>query len=109
MLTPFFCRLIALGMDFYTEVLDMSHLLEEMNERFDDRFRKLNAGLCELIEDFNLVSFVPLDVSVSFYSFAANATEIVGRWRWSDNIILKSVSSYFISGERKYVSRDSKC
>lgn len=54
----------ALGLDFYTEVLDLTHLLELMDTQYDSRFHKLNAALCELVEDFSLVSFLPLNITV---------------------------------------------
>lgn len=48
------------NLEFYTDVLDLRRL-----HAFDsnDRLRKLNAALAELIEDFSLVSFQPLDIA----------------------------------------------
>jgi GTPase SAR1 family protein len=48
------------NLEFYTDVMDLRRLHE-----FDsnDRLRKLNGAICELIEDFSLVSFQPLDIS----------------------------------------------
>lgn len=53
------------NLDFYTEVHDLSYLVDAMGgSRFSSRFRKLTAGLCEAVQDFGLVSFVPLAIQV---------------------------------------------
>lgn len=64
---------LAFSLDFYTGVMNLDYLLEQLNGDTtgqDDegspshakarRFHKLNAALCELIDDFSLVSFHPL-------------------------------------------------
>lgn len=57
------------NIDYYTEVLDLSYLMS--NQKFShDKFRpklakkykKLNQSLCEVIQDYSLVSYVPLNV-----------------------------------------------
>ncbi|KAG8227588.1 hypothetical protein J437_LFUL000688 [Ladona fulva] len=47
---------------FYTEVLDLDYLLDALNEDpfAHKRGLKLNKALVELIEGYNLVSFIPL-------------------------------------------------
>lgn len=54
---------LAFNLDFYTDVLDLNYLLEHLK---DDpafkRYKKLNAALIEIIEEYSLVSFVPLNV-----------------------------------------------
>ncbi|XP_012234516.1 GPN-loop GTPase 2 [Linepithema humile] len=55
---------LAFNIDFYTEVLDLKYLLEQLDENpFTAKYKKLNSALVSLIEDYSLVSFVPLDVS----------------------------------------------
>ena len=55
----------AFKLNFYTEVLDLSYLLSELDERVcSKRFIKLNHALTGLVEDYNLVSFYPLNVQV---------------------------------------------
>ncbi|XP_012256565.2 GPN-loop GTPase 2 [Athalia rosae] len=50
--------------EFYTEVLDLQYLLEKLNENpFTAKYKKLNTALVSLIEDYSLVSFIPLDIS----------------------------------------------
>jgi hypothetical protein len=50
-------------LDYYTQVQDLSHLLMELNENtFTRRFIGLNKALCDLVEDYGLVSFHPLAV-----------------------------------------------
>ncbi|KAL1925704.1 uncharacterized protein VTP21DRAFT_587 [Calcarisporiella thermophila] len=54
---------LAFNLDFYTEVLDLSYLLQHLNQDpFARRYADLNRALCELIEDFGLVSFYTLCV-----------------------------------------------
>ncbi|XP_056638137.1 GPN-loop GTPase 2 [Diorhabda sublineata] len=51
------------GLDFYTDVLNLDYLLELLDDGpFTKNFRKLNAALIGLIQDFSLVAFVLLDV-----------------------------------------------
>ncbi|KAF4527506.1 hypothetical protein B566_EDAN016203 [Ephemera danica] len=52
------------GLDFYTEVLDLNYLLDRLDsERGTSKLRKLNAALVGLVEDYSLVSFLPLAVN----------------------------------------------
>ncbi|KAI9596669.1 GPN-loop GTPase [Syncephalis fuscata] len=49
------------NLEFYTQVMDLSYLLQQLDESpLTSKYQKLNAALCELIEDFGLVSFHPL-------------------------------------------------
>jgi hypothetical protein len=54
------------GLDFFTEAQDLRFLAEggggEESNAFDRRFQKLTLGLCDVVEDFGLVNFIPLDV-----------------------------------------------
>lgn len=53
---------LLFGIDFYTDVLDLQYLLEALDEDpFSKRYRKLNAALVSLVEDFGLVTFMPLN------------------------------------------------
>ncbi|KRZ10451.1 GPN-loop GTPase 2, partial [Trichinella pseudospiralis] len=52
--------------EFYTEVLDLKYLTDLFqNRRFAAKYKKLSEALCEIIEDFGLVSFYPLKVEDS--------------------------------------------
>eukprot|EP01102_Stenamoeba_stenopodia_P004551 TRINITY_DN14852_c0_g1_i1.p1 TRINITY_DN14852_c0_g1~~TRINITY_DN14852_c0_g1_i1.p1 ORF type:complete len:270 (+),score=53.66 TRINITY_DN14852_c0_g1_i1:80-889(+) len=42
---------------------DITYLLNSLTEETGERFRKLNNAIGTLIEDYNMVSFVPLDVT----------------------------------------------
>ncbi|KAK9831234.1 hypothetical protein WJX74_008628 [Apatococcus lobatus] len=54
---------LAFNLDFYTEVQDLSYLVKSMEGTlFGRRFQKLTKGLCEVVEDFGLLSFTPLMV-----------------------------------------------
>ncbi|KAI8142485.1 GPN-loop GTPase [Fennellomyces sp. T-0311] len=54
---------LRFNLDFYTDVMDLSYLLDSLNEdAFGSKFKKLNAALIELIEDFSLVGFYTLCV-----------------------------------------------
>lgn len=53
------------NLDFYTEVQDLSHLVRRMGDsHFSKKFHKLSSALCEVVEDYGLVSFVPLAIEV---------------------------------------------
>lgn len=55
----------AFGLDYYTEVLDLSYLLDHLrDDPFMRRFRDLNEKMIELIENHSLVSFATLDIQV---------------------------------------------
>ncbi|KAL6764987.1 GPN-loop GTPase [Haematococcus lacustris] len=49
------------SLDFYTEVHDLQYLVRALGDSpFNARYRKLSAALCEVVQDFGMVSFVPL-------------------------------------------------
>lgn len=55
---------LQFGLDFYTEVLDLGYLLEALDGTPGlGRYRKLNAALVGMVEDYGLVSFQPLDAN----------------------------------------------
>ncbi|KAL2296143.1 hypothetical protein Nmel_017682 [Mimus melanotis] len=57
---------LAFNLDYYTEVLDLSYLVDHLaSDPFFRNFRRLNEKLVEVIEDYSLVSFVPLNVQVT--------------------------------------------
>ncbi|XP_067167797.1 GPN-loop GTPase 2 [Apteryx mantelli] len=54
---------LAFNLDYYTEVLDLSYLVDHLaSDPFFKNYRRLNEKLVEVIEDYSLVSFVPLNV-----------------------------------------------
>lgn len=56
---------LQFNLDFYTEALDLSHLLESLNtstKQFGSKFVKLNEAICSLLEDFAYVHFHTLCV-----------------------------------------------
>ena len=59
------CSIPAFSLEYYTEVLDLSLLLDHLS---DDplfaRYRHLNEALVGLVEDYSLVSFCTLNVQV---------------------------------------------
>nr|XP_039249999.1 GPN-loop GTPase 2-like [Styela clava]XP_039250000.1 GPN-loop GTPase 2-like [Styela clava] len=53
----------AFHLDYYTEVLDLEKLLSvESDDPFWKKHKKLNEKLIGVVEDYSLVSFVPLNV-----------------------------------------------
>ncbi|PKU27812.1 gpn-loop gtpase 2 [Limosa lapponica baueri] len=53
---------LAFNLDYYTEVLDLSYLVDHLaSDPFFRNYRRLNEKLVEVIEDYSLVSFVPLN------------------------------------------------
>uniref|UniRef100_A0A1A7WJL9 GPN-loop GTPase 2 n=1 Tax=Iconisemion striatum TaxID=60296 RepID=A0A1A7WJL9_9TELE len=54
---------LAFNLDFYTDVLDLTYLLNHLAaDPFFKKFHRLNEKLAEVIQDYSLVSFVPLNV-----------------------------------------------
>ncbi|EGF82884.1 hypothetical protein BATDEDRAFT_23143 [Batrachochytrium dendrobatidis JAM81] len=52
---------LAFGLDFYTQVQDLSYLSDWLNaDPLLKRYGKLNESLCGLVEDFGLVGFTTL-------------------------------------------------
>lgn len=50
------------NLDFYTDVLDLKYLLEALDDNVSLRkYKKLNAAICSMVEDYALVSFQLLD------------------------------------------------
>jgi hypothetical protein len=55
---------LAFNLEYYTEVLDLSYLLDQMADHVAfDKHRALNAALVELVQDFSLVQFHTLNVA----------------------------------------------
>lgn len=49
--------------DFYCEVMDLKYLLEtELESPFFAKYRELSKKLVDVIEDYSLVSFIPLNI-----------------------------------------------
>uniref|UniRef100_A0A6I8MXZ2 GPN-loop GTPase 2 n=1 Tax=Ornithorhynchus anatinus TaxID=9258 RepID=A0A6I8MXZ2_ORNAN len=56
---------LAFNLDYYTEVLDLSYLVDHLaSDPFFRHYRRLNEKLVQLIEDYSLVSFIPLNIQV---------------------------------------------
>ncbi|SNX81859.1 related to GPN-loop GTPase 2 homolog [Melanopsichium pennsylvanicum] len=59
---------LAFNLDFYTQVQDLSYLRDLLSQsapgssRRNEKYGKLNRAICELVEDFGLVSFETLAV-----------------------------------------------
>jgi len=50
------------SLDFYTEVMDLSYLFQYLDVSTAPQFAKLNKAICNLVQDFSLVSFIPLNI-----------------------------------------------
>ncbi|GJJ10682.1 hypothetical protein Clacol_004909 [Clathrus columnatus] len=53
---------LAFNLDFYTEVQDLGHLENLLNQNSHPRYASLNMTLCSIIEDYALVGFETLAV-----------------------------------------------
>ena len=52
------------GIDFYCDILDLNYLVDKISDDpFLAKYKKLTKGLAGLIEDYSLVSFIPLDIN----------------------------------------------
>jgi len=51
------------NLEYYTNVMDLTYLQKHLEkESFSEKYRALNKALCEVIEDFYLVSFYTLNI-----------------------------------------------
>src|SRR5271154_544255 len=84
---------VAFKLDFYAQVQDLSYLLEHLNESpRTKRYRALNEAICELIEDFGLVSFETLAVEAwTLLSYSNH--RIKDRWQsyWRPLIVRRAI------------------
>ncbi|MCL4170101.1 UNVERIFIED_CONTAM: hypothetical protein GTU68_036247 [Idotea baltica] len=63
--------------EFFTEVLDLSYLLDELNDdAYFKKYRKFNQALVGLVEDHSLVSFVLLTIQVRYFSAISVQTNL---------------------------------
>lgn len=55
---------LLFNLDFYTDVLDLRYLVDALdNSPGFQKYKKLNAAIVSMVEDYSLVSFQPLDVN----------------------------------------------
>ncbi|XP_063810781.1 GPN-loop GTPase 2 isoform X2 [Pseudophryne corroboree] len=56
---------LAFNIDYYTEVMDLSYLVNHLtSDPFFRRHRRLHEKIAEIIQDYGLVSFMPLSIKV---------------------------------------------
>lgn len=56
---------LAFSLDFYTDVMDLSYLCETLEgDNILKKFKKLNEKICDVVSDFSLLSFVPLNIQL---------------------------------------------
>ena len=54
---------LSFNLDYYTDVLDLNYLVDTLDsDRFLAKYKKLNKKICDVIQDFSLVSFLPLNI-----------------------------------------------
>ncbi|KAK3741811.1 hypothetical protein QZH41_010446, partial [Actinostola sp. cb2023] len=54
---------LAYNLDFYTEVMDLNYLVEQLkDDAFTKKYKKLNDALVGLVQDYSLVSFITLNI-----------------------------------------------
>lgn len=54
---------LKFNLDFYTDVLDLNYLVDTLNDdRFLGKYKNLNSKICDIVQDYGLVSFVPLNI-----------------------------------------------
>lgn len=86
------------NLDFYTDVLDLKYLLEALDDTPSLRkYKKLNAAICGMVEDYSLVSFQLLN---------ARSTESMLRLR---NHIDKANGYIYKAGEEQSVNALLAC
>lgn len=59
------CLTLAFSLDYYTDVLDLRYILEDVTEDpLLKKYSKLNDKLIGIVEDYSLVSFCALYIEV---------------------------------------------
>lgn len=54
---------LAFNLDYYTDVLDLNFLIDTLSDdKILSRFKNLNKKICDVVQDFSLLSFVPLNI-----------------------------------------------
>jgi GPN-loop GTPase len=54
---------LKFNLDYYTDVLDLNYLLDTLDsDRFLSKFKNLNKKICDIVQDYSLVSFIPLNI-----------------------------------------------
>ncbi len=60
-----YLSILAFNLDYYSEVQDLSYLLDHLSDNpFLKKYKCLNESLISVVEDYSLVSLVPLNVQV---------------------------------------------
>lgn len=61
---------LAFRLEYYAQVQDLRQLLEHLDTAvltahhpMEEKYRRLQSEICDLVEDFNLVAFLPLDIN----------------------------------------------
>jgi len=50
--------------DYYCDVLDLNYLIDRIiDDPFMNRFKQLSQAIANIVEDYSLVKFVPLDIN----------------------------------------------
>ena len=54
---------LAFNLDFYTDVLDLNYLIDQLDgDKIYKKYKKLNKAICDIVEDFSLVNFLPINI-----------------------------------------------
>ncbi|RWS13549.1 GPN-loop GTPase 2-like protein [Dinothrombium tinctorium] len=55
---------VGFGLDFYCEVLDLNYLLDRIeDDPFFEKYKELSKSIAGVVQDYSLVSFVPLNIN----------------------------------------------
>uniref|UniRef100_A0A915IZB1 GPN-loop GTPase 2 n=1 Tax=Romanomermis culicivorax TaxID=13658 RepID=A0A915IZB1_ROMCU len=61
-----FCDRMPFNLDYFADVLDLKYILDCIDDDpFLKRFKEMNSLICETIESYGLLSFVPLNIQSS--------------------------------------------
>lgn len=54
---------LAFNIDYFTDVLDLNYLIEQLDsDKIYHKYMNLNKIICDIVEDFSLVHFLPLNI-----------------------------------------------
>ena len=69
--------MIAFPLEYYTDVHDLRALRRLLDKATGPAFRKLNKAMCEVVQGFGLVEFIPLNIQDK--ELVARALHVIDR------------------------------
>ncbi|XP_066278121.1 GPN-loop GTPase 2-like [Branchiostoma lanceolatum] len=96
------------NLDFYTDVLDLQYLFGHLEgDPFFAKYKKLNEAIVGVVEDYSLVTFVPLNVQDkdSMTEMMKAADRAIGyHWGEGEDRTLQAIMSSALGADYEYIT-----